>query len=444
MKDICPELIKNINDEFEKNCIKDANMRALVKKVEAGTATYADAYKYAEAVGTARANAFQSEISSEVLPDGKMYYNIAERVMTGSLGTDHEMIADFAEQVQKAINDNAGIRLKAQRADLDEDRIDGFVQRLASEDNVDNVKWLLNEPVKTHARSVVDDTVKKNAKFQHKAGIKAKVVRYGGSDCCKWCDGLTGEYIYPSVPREVFMRHDNCRCSLDYNGKKLTAYESGGVAHTFRDQGEAEKRNQRIEFSEKYNQDYKKVERDPDKKYSAQTKGETITSTAIKGSRNEIYLSDNASVKPKELHRIENQIDKAKELTRLSDVNCPKFVIIGDSELQPKTVGRFDAGSNTIFIKPTIDKNKQQYVLVHESYHAKDFQDFINKGGIYTDQNTYIDSQKISSKVILEQIGVDIYNVGEISSYAKDMYEIGRFDEVLTEYRTVNAIGRWE
>ena len=73
-----------------------------------------------------------------------------------------------------------------------------------------------------------------------------------------------------------------------------------------------------------------------------------------------------------------------------------------------------------------------------------DFQDFINKGGIYTDQNTYIDSQKISSKVMLEQIGVDIYNVGEISSYAKDMYEIGRFDEVLTEYRTVNAIGRWE
>lgn len=252
MKDICPELIKNINDEFEKNCIKDANMRALVKKIEAGTATYTDAYKYAEAVGTARANAFQSEISSEVLPDGKMYYNIAERVMTDSLGTDHEMIADFAEQVQKAINDNAGIRLKAQRADLDEDRIDGFVQRLASEDNVDNAKWLLNEPVKTHARSVVDDTVKKNAKFQHKAGIKAKVVRYGGSDCCKWCDGLTGEYIYPSVPREVFMRHDNCRCSLDYNGKKLTAYESGGVAHTFRDQGENEKLAARKAFSDNH------------------------------------------------------------------------------------------------------------------------------------------------------------------------------------------------
>lgn len=259
MKDICPELIKNINDEFEKNCIKDANMRALVKKIEAGTATYTDAYKYAEAVGAARANAFQSEISSEVLPDGKMYYNIAERVMTDSLGTDHEMIADFAEQVQKAINDNAGIRLKAQRADLDEDRIDGFVQRLASEDNVDNAKWLLNEPVKTHARSVVDDTVKKNAKFQHKAGIKAKVVRYGGSDCCKWCDGLTGEYIYPSVPREVFMRHDNCRCSLDYNGKKLTAYESGGVAHTFRDQGGINDRKAYAEEQERL-QGIKKIE----------------------------------------------------------------------------------------------------------------------------------------------------------------------------------------
>ncbi len=256
VKDICPELLELIKTDFGKNCMKDVGMQTMLKKAEAGIATYEDAYKYALSVGTNMSDALKANISSENLPDGKMYFNIADRVMTETLTTDHDMVSEFATEVQKAINKNAGLRLKAQVADLDEDRIDGFVQRLASEDDVDKIKWILDEPIKTHALSVVDDTIKKNAKFQHKAGVKAVVIRHAASDCCKWCDGLTGEYTYPSVPREVFQRHDNCRCSLDYNGKKLTAYESGGISHTFRDQGEiAERKNlaQRIDnqFSER-------------------------------------------------------------------------------------------------------------------------------------------------------------------------------------------------
>ena len=252
-EDIAPKLIAGVRKEFQRNCLKDVEMRKLSEKVGNGEATYEDAYKYAESIGTARANAFKSVISSDVLPDGKMYYNIAERLMTDSLTTDHNMVADFSEMVQQAINDyRIGIDMKAQRADLDEDRIDGFVQRLASEDNYDDVAWITQEPVKTHARSVVDDTIKKNAEFQHKAGIKVAVKRDAASDCCKWCDGLVGDYTYPGVPRDVFARHDNCRCTLDYNGRRLTAYESkSGKSNTFRDQGEQEK----IEARKAYAQD---------------------------------------------------------------------------------------------------------------------------------------------------------------------------------------------
>jgi len=223
--DIAPILIENVNTEFEKNCLKDVNMRKLTEKMLTGKVTYDDAYKYAESVGNARAAAFMSELSSEVLPDGKMYYNIADRLLTETLTEDHELVSEFAEQVQAAINENSKIRLKAQRADLNEERIDGMIEGVCNSDNFDDVKWKLGNPVVTHARSVVDDTVKKNAKFQHRAGIKVTVRRHAASDCCKWCDGLAGDYTYPGVPGEVFQRHDNCNCTLEYDGKKLTAYD---------------------------------------------------------------------------------------------------------------------------------------------------------------------------------------------------------------------------
>lgn len=245
MDDIAPKLIENVNKDFERNLSEDKAAAALNEKLAAGQARYEDAYNYAESVGNARAKAFESQISSDVLPEGKMHYNIASRLMNDSLTTDHEMIAEYAAGVQKEYNKEAGINLKALKADVNEDRIDGFVERLSSEPVYDDVSWLLNEPVITHARSVVDDTIKKNAEFQGKAGIQAKVTRNAVSDCCSWCLDIAGDYIYPAVPREVFQRHDNCRCMVDYNGRKLTAYKSGNVSHSFRDQGEQERIEER-------------------------------------------------------------------------------------------------------------------------------------------------------------------------------------------------------
>lgn len=239
-EDICPALVAGVRKQFQKNCLKNVTMRRLSEKLGDGTATYSDAYRYAEEVGEARAEAFKSVISSDVLPDGKMYYNIASRLVPDSLTMDHNIVASYSEQVQQILNEKTiETSLIAQRADLNEDRIDGFVQRLASENKYDDVAWLLDEPVVTHARSVVDDTIKKNAEYQHKAGLKATVIRVAAAGCCKWCSGIAGDYVYPGVPREVFQRHDNCSCTVEYEGKKLSAYESNNRSHSFRDLGES-------------------------------------------------------------------------------------------------------------------------------------------------------------------------------------------------------------
>lgn len=245
-EDIAPELIKSVNKDFEKNIDNDT-VKSLEEKAAQGKASYEDAYKYAEKIGEARSKALQGNVTPEALPDGKMYYNIADRLMNDSLSTDHDMVAEYAAKAQEAANRKAGIGLKAQKADLEQDRIDSFVNGLCGPEGfpIEEVAWKMGEPVVTHARTVVDSTIKKNAEFQHKAGIRATVTRKAAPRCCDWCTDLEGDYTYPNVPREVFQRHDRCKCTVDYEGKRLQAYNSGASSHSFRDGKESNRIEER-------------------------------------------------------------------------------------------------------------------------------------------------------------------------------------------------------
>ena len=253
-KDVAPGIIEKVNRDFESK-IDSSAIHALEEKAANGAATYEDAYKYAEKIGEARSKALQTHVTTDTLPEGKIYYNIADRLMNDSLSTDHEMVAEYAAKAQQAINEKAGIKLKAQKAELEQDRIDSFINGLCgSEGNlIEDVLWKLGEPVVTHARTVVDSTIKKNAEFQHKAGLKATITRKAAPRCCDWCTDLEGDYTYPNVPREVFQRHDHCKCTVDYEGKKLTAYKSiiNGKDHTFKNQEAV----QRLDARKYYDQD---------------------------------------------------------------------------------------------------------------------------------------------------------------------------------------------
>lgn len=195
----------------------------LADKLQNGTAAYADAYEYALEVGTALSDTFGEELSSDVLPDGKMYFNIANRVVRDPLTRAYQLIADECEGVQKKLNTAAGIGLKAQRPDYPENRIKGFIDRLSSEPDYDKVSWMLKEPVKTFSESIVDDSVKKNAEMHYNAGLSPQIIRSAAAHCCEWCNDVAGTYPYPNVPKDVYRRHNFCRCQVEYdprNGKR--------------------------------------------------------------------------------------------------------------------------------------------------------------------------------------------------------------------------------
>ena len=215
MEDMAPALLERLQALFENN-LSTSRAGALLEKIAAGKAGYADAGDYAEEVGRALADAF-AFITGADLPDGRMYWNIADRVVRPLLEEDHALVSGAAVQVQQTLNAAAGLGLKAQAAPLDEDRVAGLLNKLAAAVRYDDVADLLNEPVITFSRAVVDETVRRNVEFQGKAGLNPKIIRRTSGKCCEWCSRMAGTYSYPNVPRDVYRRHARCRCSLEYD-----------------------------------------------------------------------------------------------------------------------------------------------------------------------------------------------------------------------------------
>lgn len=227
VEDIVPSLLKKIKSEFEGARLDNEVLKDLLSKLQHSKASYLDANQYAIEIGEILSKALGASLTNETLPDGKMYYNIAQRVLEDVLGRNYELVSDYTEQVQKNLNSEAKIGLAAQVPELNQDRIDGLVNRLASEESFDDVKWLLVDPIIIFSQSIVDDSIRKNAEFHHKVGLSPKIVRRVVGHPCKWCKSLEGSYNYPEVPKDIYRRHGNCRCTVDYhpgNGKKQNVH----------------------------------------------------------------------------------------------------------------------------------------------------------------------------------------------------------------------------
>lgn len=113
MNDIAPELYENIKTDFEAFAKSDRTVRKVRFKADKGTANYRDAYDYAVALGACLSRAFRRNIKADELPDGRMYYNIAERTVRPMLEQLEDMVADLTAKVQEGLNTKAGLGLKS-------------------------------------------------------------------------------------------------------------------------------------------------------------------------------------------------------------------------------------------------------------------------------------------------------------------------------------------
>ena len=196
------DLLGRITQTFEKR-LKNVNIKAT---------SYEDVNDYAVALGEILTTAFNIHITEN---PGE----IIEQILNDRLKENHRLITDFGRMVQDILNKQAKIGLEAQMPEVNQSRIDGLVGKITKGD-FEQSKWLLGSPVINFNQSVVDDMVRKNAEFHFRSGMSPKIIRKEVGNCCKWCKNLVGTYKYPDVPKDVYRRHRNCRCTVEYIPKK--------------------------------------------------------------------------------------------------------------------------------------------------------------------------------------------------------------------------------
>ncbi len=246
MDDIAPYLLEEIQKEFDSLYRKNKKIQKLLDIINSGRGTYEEANEYAIEVGEILAKCYADSITEEILPDGKMYYNIAKRTIEPTMQNNFDLISNVSVSAQEALNQKANIGLAVEYPEINQYKIDSIINKLTS-DQFNKVAFILQEPVAHFSQSIVDDTIKANAELHSRSGLHPKITRKVRGGCCKWCMNLAGTYAYPDdVPDDVYRRHDHCRCEVLYDPGEGKQVQN---VHTKSWENQEEDIQRRIEFS---------------------------------------------------------------------------------------------------------------------------------------------------------------------------------------------------
>ena len=283
MDDIVPGLLDTIKRHFGENVAKNSKVAAALGALESGKANYLDANIYSIELGEALASTLTRSVTGDTLPDGRMYFNIAERILNETLKENFDLISDYSKQVQDHLNREAGLHLKVQAPELNQDRINGFVNRLSSEKDFDKVAWILDDPIVNFSQSIVDEFIDKNADFQARLGLSPKITRKIYGKACDWCRSLAGTYDYKNAPKDIYRRHERCHCTVEYHPG-----DGRGIQNVHSKEWREKERREKIEVRKTIGidlADYKeldffglaKLQDDSDKWYNELTKDEHLS-----------------------------------------------------------------------------------------------------------------------------------------------------------------------
>lgn len=230
------EALRNdVETAFVRKLASDKKLRRIANRVRDGT--YIDASDYSVRVGELMSEAFLE--NTETL--SFMSKEVAEEVIPPVMSIGYENIREAARTVQETMNAADGVGLGVMVADLDTDRINGIVEKVGSFATFDDARETLKEPLVNFAQSVIDDTIRKNAKVSSKVGLKSYIIRKAEAgrtvtreqrvvskkgkvyryirrynEPCEWCQGLAGRYEYGKEPHDVYRRHEHCRCTVTF------------------------------------------------------------------------------------------------------------------------------------------------------------------------------------------------------------------------------------
>ena len=221
MEDIVPGLLADVQSSFRNRMELDRRVLMVNRRIRDGTATMIDAHTYSQRAGVNLSNALLQYMTEENLPNGVLYFNIAERVVTPTLTEDYELVNMTAADIQRIADRKAKIGIQAAKAEFPEERIAGLVEKMSdpSKTLAQQLVWL-KEPIVNNSEAFFDDFTKKNAEVRSEMGLKTIITRTVFPGCCKWCDDMAGTYEYGKEPPDIYRRHENCRCEVTYQNER--------------------------------------------------------------------------------------------------------------------------------------------------------------------------------------------------------------------------------
>lgn len=218
--DIGQDILSSVRADFAK-ALDDHSGRLgrLFRKIQDGSATMSDVSTFSVLIGQTVSSAVEKRITPDVLPDGTLYFNIAQTVLQGVLRDSHELINLAAQSVQERLDAQQGLHIKPVKPDFPEERIRdiaGAASTASMNKNEEKEERRLTSPVENVVQSFYSDYVRENADLRSKAGLNAYIIRRTSGRCCPWCADLAGRYRYEDAPSDIYARHDNCTCTVDF------------------------------------------------------------------------------------------------------------------------------------------------------------------------------------------------------------------------------------
>ena len=130
MKDVSPELLEELNKTFGQKVAIDPQIRSYKKKLEAEKLSERDCALYIRKLVTIASASVTSTLNSKNLPDGKLYWNIAEAVLVPFLKDVVNQMDDIATGMMKAADKNQNISIKIQGIRYPEGQIRSYLNMI--------------------------------------------------------------------------------------------------------------------------------------------------------------------------------------------------------------------------------------------------------------------------------------------------------------------------
>ena len=217
----------DIAEEFKTKVDSDPKVQQYLKTIRSGKGTYVTANKLAVRVG---------EDLGKVLKlhepiDGISEWDYVD-LIPKSLGLNHQMIVDECKVVQENMNAKAGLGIKYKEPAFNMDRVNGLIAELSDNPEFTNISKSFYDQLVNFCENVVDDSIRDNAGVMFRAGIRTMVIRQAEFGGCQWCQDVAGSYDYNDVKEsgnDVWRRHENCRCTIDYITERSSSFYSERV-----------------------------------------------------------------------------------------------------------------------------------------------------------------------------------------------------------------------